>query len=58
MTVRPENESRSGDRGHKLRIKILKTIVFPVVLYGRETWSDSKEGTWIVFESRIIMNVR
>ena len=39
-----------------LKIKIYKTIIFPVVLYGCETWSLTlREESWLrVFENRIL----
>ena len=40
-----------------LKIKIYKTIILPVVLYGCETWSLTlREECWLrVFENRILM---
>ena len=42
-----------------LKIKIYKTIVLPVVLYGRETWSLSlkEESRLRVFENRIVRRI-
>ena len=40
----------------KLKIKIYRTIIFPVVLYGCETWSLtlSEERRLRVFENRVL----
>ena len=42
-----------------LKIKIYKTIILPVVLYGCETWSLTlREGTRLrVFENRILRRI-
>jgi hypothetical protein len=42
-----------------LRIKINKTIILPVVLYGCETWSLtlSKKRRMIIFESRVLRRI-
>jgi hypothetical protein len=42
-----------------LQIKIYKTIILPVVLYGRETWSLilKKELRLRVFENRILRRI-
>jgi hypothetical protein len=39
-----------------LKIKIYKTVIFPVVLYGCETWSLSlrEEHRLRVFENRVL----
>jgi hypothetical protein len=39
-----------------LKIRIYKTIILPVVLYGRETWSLilKEEHSLIVFENRVL----
>jgi len=40
----------------KLKIKIYRTIIFPVVLYGCETWSLTlrEERRLTVFENRVL----
>ena len=40
----------------KLKIKIYRTIILPVVLYGRENWSLTlrDERRWRVFENRVL----
>jgi hypothetical protein len=40
----------------KLKIKIYKTVIFPVVLYGCETWSLTlrEEHRLRVFEKRVL----
>jgi hypothetical protein len=40
----------------KLKIKIYKTVILPVVLYGRETWSLTlrEEHRLRVFENRVL----
>ena len=42
-----------------LKIKIYSTIILPVVLYGRETWSLTltEEGRLSVFEKRVLMRI-
>ena len=42
-----------------LKIKIYRTIIFPVVLYGCETWSLTlrEERRLRVFENRVLMRV-
>jgi hypothetical protein len=42
-----------------LRIKIYRTIIFPVILYGCETWSLTlrEERRLRVFKSRVLMRV-
>ena len=42
-----------------LKIKILKTIILPVVLYGCETWSLTLREEWRlrVFENRILRRI-
>ena len=42
-----------------LKIKIYKTIILPVVLYGRETWSLTlrEECRLRVFENRILRRI-
>jgi hypothetical protein len=43
----------------KLKVKIYKTIILPVVLYGRETWSLSvrEEHRLRLFENRVLRRV-
>ena len=42
-----------------LKIKIYRTIILPVVLYGRETWSLSlrDESRLRVFEKRVLRRI-
>ena len=42
-----------------LKIKIYRTIILPVVLYGRETWSLTlrEERRLRVFENRVLRRV-
>jgi hypothetical protein len=42
-------------RSENIRIKVYRTIILPVVLYGCETWSLSlrEKGRLKVFESRV-----
>jgi hypothetical protein len=42
-----------------LRIRIYKTIILPVVLYGCETWSLTlrEEHTLRVFENRVLRRI-
>ena len=42
-----------------LKIKIYRTIILPVVLYGCETWSLTlREERWLrVFENRVLRRV-
>jgi hypothetical protein len=42
-----------------LKIRICKTIILPVVLYGRETWSLTlrEEHRLRVFENRVLRRV-
>jgi hypothetical protein len=41
------------------KIKIYKTIILPVVLYGCETWSltPREEGRLRVFENRVLRRI-
>jgi hypothetical protein len=43
----------------KLKIKIYKTVIFPVVLYGCETWSAAlrDEHRLRVFENRVLRRI-
>ena len=43
----------------KLKIKIYRTIILPVVLYGCETWSLTlrEERRMRVFENRVLRRV-
>ena len=42
-----------------LKIKIYRTVILPVVLYGRETWSLSlrQEHRLRVFENRVLRRI-
>ena len=42
-----------------LKIKIYRTIILPVVLYGRETWSLTlrEESRLGVFENRVLRGI-
>ena len=42
-----------------IKIKIYRTIIFPVVLYGCETWSLTlrEEGRLRVFENRVLRRI-
>ena len=44
---------------NNLKIKIYRTIILPVVLYGCETWSVTlrEERRLRVFENRVLMRV-
>jgi hypothetical protein len=46
-------------RVKKLKIRICKAIILPVVLYGCETWSLTlrKEHTLRVFENRVVRRI-
>ena len=50
-----ENLLSSSLRSKKLKIKIYRTIILPVVLYGCETWSLTlrEERRLRVFENRV-----
>jgi hypothetical protein len=39
-----------------VKVEVYKTIILPVVLYGRETWSltSRKEHRLVVFENRVL----
>jgi hypothetical protein len=43
----------------KLNIKIYKTVILPVVLYGRETWSltSREEHRLRIFENRVLRRI-
>jgi hypothetical protein len=43
----------------KLKVKIYKTIILPVVLYGCETWSLTlrEEHRLRVFENRVLRRI-
>ena len=51
-----QNLLSSGLLSRKLKIKIYRTIILPVVLYGCETWSLTlrEERRMRVFESRVL----
>jgi hypothetical protein len=42
-----------------VKVKIYKTIILPVVLYGRETWSLAlrEENRLRVFENRVLRRI-
>jgi hypothetical protein len=42
----------------KVKIKIHKTVILPVVLYGCETWSLKEECRLRVFESRRYLDLK
>ena len=48
-----------GKHKHKLKIKICRTIILPVVLYGFETWSLTlrEERRWRVFQNRVLRRI-
>jgi len=43
----------------KLKIKIYRTVILPVVLYGCETWSPTlkEERRLRVFENRVLRRI-
>ena len=43
----------------RLRVKIYRTVILPVVLYGCETWSLTlkEERWWRVFENRVLRRI-
>jgi hypothetical protein len=43
----------------KLKIKIYKTVILPLVLYGRDTWSLTlrEEHRLRVFENRVLRRI-
>jgi hypothetical protein len=45
--------------GKEIKIKIYRTVIFPVVLYGCETWSLTlrEERRLMVFENRVLRGV-
>jgi len=51
-----QNLSSSSLLSKKLKIKIHRTIILPVVLYGRETWSLTlrEKRRLRVFENRVL----
>jgi len=54
-----QNLLSSSLLSRKLKIKIYRTIILPVVLYGCETWSLilKEEGRLRVFENRVLRRV-
>ena len=54
-----QNLLSSSSLSKKLKIKIYRTIILPVVLYGCETWSLTmrEEGRLRVFENRVLRRV-
>ena len=51
--------SRLLSKNLKIKIRVYKTIILPVVLYGCETWSLTlrKESRLMVFENRILRRI-
>jgi len=49
----------SNSNSKNLKIKIYRTIILPVVLYGCETWSLTlrKERRLRVFENRVLRRI-
>jgi len=49
----------SSLQSKKLKIKIYRNIILPVVLYGCETWSLTlrEESRLMVFENRVLRRV-
>ena len=43
----------------KLKIKIYKTVILPVILYGSETWllTLREEHSLMVFENRVLRRI-
>jgi hypothetical protein len=41
----------------KVKIKIYKTIIFPVVLYGYKTWSLTLKEEYMVFDNRALRRI-
>ena len=54
-----QNLSSSSLLSKNLKIKIYRTIILPVVLYGRETWllTLREERRLKVFENRVLRRV-
>jgi hypothetical protein len=50
-----QNLLSSGLLSKNVRIKINRTVILPVILYGYETWSLTQRGkhTLRVFENRV-----
>jgi hypothetical protein len=44
-------------RSTNIKIRIYKTIILPVVLYGCETWSLDIKGGLRVFDNRVLMRM-
>jgi hypothetical protein len=53
--TRPRN-FRLPDSSKNLKIKIYRNVIFPIVLYGCETWSLTlrEENRLRVFENRVL----
>ena len=51
-----QNHLSSRLLSKNLKVKLYRTLILPVVLYGRETWSLilRKERTLRVFENRVL----
>ena len=54
-----QNLLSSSYLSKNLKIKIYRTIIFPVVLYGCETWSPTlrEEHRLRVFQSRVLRRI-
>ena len=52
-------ESSASGMPFNIKIKIYRTIIFPVVLYGCETWSLTlrEEHRLGVFENRVLRGI-
>jgi hypothetical protein len=59
LTICVHNLLSSRLLSKNLKIKIYRTIILPVVLYGCETWSLTlREEKWLrVFENRVLRRV-
>jgi hypothetical protein len=57
--MRKNNESGAGRRYRNIKVKIYKTIILPLVLYGCETWSLTlrEEYRLRVFENRVLRRI-
>jgi hypothetical protein len=53
------NHSVSSTVKKNVKVRIYKTIILPVVLYGCETWSLTvrEEHKLMVFENRVLMRI-
>ena len=59
LTARSRLSVRVGGRNTYLKIKIYRTIILPVVLYGCETWSLTlwDEHRLRVFKNRVLKRI-